>query len=175
MCLCVGLSSLFPIRLPPPTLPSTLKELSEIWESYDSNYHLSSWWGHPFNKFFFVPHELDQLQVCEASSTPVSRSSHSTLGAHPLSCFPLSSPQFSPSSPHPSPVIASLPISFLPLPSLPALIASVHSLLPHLRQVTECKSVWGPSSGYFGQDIVWNLIKHIRHNKWHNVLCHVLS
>jgi len=36
----------------------------------------------------------------QASSTPVFRSSPSTLGAHPLSFSPLSSPLFSPSSPH---------------------------------------------------------------------------
>jgi len=53
------------------------------------------------------------------SSTPVSHSSHSTLGAHPLSFSPLPSTQFSPSFPHPSPVLASLPIPFPP-PPIPA-------------------------------------------------------
>ena len=46
----------------------------------------------------------------------VSRSSPSTLVAHPLSFSSLPCPQFSPSSPHPSPVLASLPIPSLPLP-----------------------------------------------------------
>ena len=74
----------------------------------------------------------------QASSTPVSRSSPSTLGAHPLSFSSLPSPQFSPSSPHPSPVLASLRIPSPPLPSLPTLLASLHSLLLHLRQVAQC-------------------------------------
>jgi len=76
----------------------------------------------------------------QASSTPIVRSSPSTLGAHPLSfqVSSLSSPQFSPSSPHPSPVLASLPIPPPPLPSLPTLLASLHSLLLHLRQVAQC-------------------------------------
>ena len=74
----------------------------------------------------------------QASSTPVARSSPSTLGAHPLSFSSLPSPQFSPSSPHPSPVLASLPIPSPPLPSLPTLLASLHSLLLHLRQVAQC-------------------------------------
>ena len=52
----------------------------------------------------------------QVSSTPVARSSPSTLGAHPLSFSSLPSPQFSPSSPHPSPVLASLPIPSRPLP-----------------------------------------------------------
>jgi len=74
----------------------------------------------------------------QTSSTPVSRSSPSTLGAHPLSFSSLPSPQFSPSSPHPSPVLASLPIPSPPLPSLPTLLASLHSLLLHLCQVAQC-------------------------------------
>jgi len=74
----------------------------------------------------------------QTSSTPVARSSPSTLGAHPLSFSSLPSPQFSPSSPHPSPVLASLPIPSTPLPSLPTLLASLHSLLLHLRQVAQC-------------------------------------
>jgi len=69
----------------------------------------------------------------QVSSTPVARSSPSTLGAHPLSFSSLPSPQFSPSSPHPSPVLASLPIPSPLLPSLPTLLASLHSLLLHLR------------------------------------------
>jgi len=74
----------------------------------------------------------------QASSTPVARSSPSTLGAHPLSFSSLPSPQFPPSSPHPSPVLASLPIPPPPLPSLPTLLASLsHSLLLHLRQVAQ--------------------------------------
>ena len=73
-----------------------------------------------------------------ASSTPVLRSSPSTLGANPLSFSSLPSPQFSPSYLHPSPVLASLPIpSPPPLPSLPTLLASLHSLLFHLRQVAQ--------------------------------------
>jgi len=74
----------------------------------------------------------------QASSTPVARSSPSTLGVHPLSFSPLPSPQFSPSSPHPSPVLASFPIPPPPLPSLPTLLASLDSLLLHLCQVAQC-------------------------------------
>ena len=75
----------------------------------------------------------------QAFSTPVVHSSPSTLGAHPLPFSALPSPQFSPSSLHPSPVLASLPIpSPPPLPSLPTLLASLHSLLLHLRQVAQC-------------------------------------
>jgi len=74
----------------------------------------------------------------QASSTPVARSSPSTLGAHSLSFSSLPSPQFSPSSPHPSPVFASLFTPSPPLPSLPTLLASLHSLLLHLRQVAQC-------------------------------------
>jgi len=75
----------------------------------------------------------------QASSTPVVRLSPSTLGVYPLSFSSLPSPQFSPSCPHPSPVLASLPIpSPPPLPSLPTLLASLHSLLLHLRQVAQC-------------------------------------
>ena len=74
----------------------------------------------------------------QVSATPVARSSPSTLGAHPLSFSSLPFPQFSPSSPHPSPVLASLPIPLPPLPSLPALLASLHSLRLHLRQVAQC-------------------------------------
>jgi len=55
----------------------------------------------------------------QASSTPVSRSSHLTLGVHPLSFSPLPSSQFSPSSLHLSPVLASRPIP--PPPSHPCL------------------------------------------------------
>ena len=73
----------------------------------------------------------------QASSTPVFHSSPSTLGVHPLSFSSLPSPQFSPSSPHPSPVLASLPIPSRTLPSLPTLFASLHSLLLHLRQVAQ--------------------------------------
>ena len=73
----------------------------------------------------------------QASSTPISRSSHSTLGVHPLSFPPLPSPQLSPSSPHQPPVLVSLPIPSPLLPSLPALLASPHSLLLHLRQVAQ--------------------------------------
>jgi len=63
----------------------------------------------------------------QASSTPVARSSPSTLGAHPLSFSSLPSPQFSPSSPHPSPFLADIAchyvslcrsLIFLPPPSL---------------------------------------------------------
>jgi len=74
----------------------------------------------------------------QASSTPVSRSSPSTLGAHPLSFSPLPCLQFSPSSPDPSPVLTSVPILPPPRPSLPALLASLHFLLLHLRQVAQC-------------------------------------
>jgi len=71
------------------------------------------------------------------SSTPVVGSSPSTLKAYPLSFSSLPSPQFSPSSPHPSPVLASLPIPSSPL-SFVMLLASLHSLLLHLRQVAQC-------------------------------------
>ena len=74
----------------------------------------------------------------QPSSSPVSRSSHSTLGAHPLSFSPLPSPQFSPSSPHLSSVLASFPIPAPLPPSMPALLASLHSLLVHLHQVAQC-------------------------------------
>ena len=74
----------------------------------------------------------------KASSTPVSRSSPSTLGADPLSFSPLPSPQLSKSSPHQPPVLASLPFPSPLLSSLPALLVSLHSLLLHLRQVAQC-------------------------------------
>jgi len=73
----------------------------------------------------------------KASSTPVPRSSLSTLGAHPFPFSPLPSPNFSPSSPHQPPVPASLPFPPPLLPSLPALLASLHSLLLHNRQVAQ--------------------------------------
>jgi len=57
------------------------------------------------------------------------------LGRIPFSF--LSSPKFSPSSPHPSPVLASLPIPSPPLLSLPTLLSSLHSLLLNLRQVVQ--------------------------------------
>jgi len=63
----------------------------------------------------------------QASSTPVARSSPSTLGAHPLFFSSLHFPQFSPSSPHPSPVLASLPIPSPP-PPIPAYASCVTSL-----------------------------------------------
>jgi len=74
----------------------------------------------------------------KASSTPVPRSSPSTLGAHPLPFSPLPSPRLSPSPPHQPPVLASLPFPPPLLPSLPALLASLHSLLLHNRQVAQC-------------------------------------
>ena len=60
------------------------------------------------------------------------------LGRMPFSF--LSSPKFSPSSPHPSPVLACLPIPLPPVPSLSALLVSLHSLLLRLpsRQVAQC-------------------------------------
>ena len=64
---------------------------------------------------------------------------HPFLARHPpLSFSSLPSPQFSPSSLHPSPVLASLPIPSPPLSSLPTLLASLHSFLLHLRQVAQC-------------------------------------
>jgi len=52
----------------------------------------------------------------KASSTPVSRSTPSTLsGAHPLSFSPLPSPPLPPSSPHQPPVLASIPFPSSPL------------------------------------------------------------
>ena len=42
MCLCVGLSSIFPIVFPHPHFPRLLRSPTEIWETYDLNYHLSS-------------------------------------------------------------------------------------------------------------------------------------
>ena len=62
----------------------------------------------------------------QASSTHVSRLSPSTLGAHPLAFSPLPSPQFSPSSPHLSPVLMPLPI---PPASNPCLRFLCHSTL----------------------------------------------
>jgi len=46
--------------------------------------------------------------------------------------------QFSPSSSHQPLVFASLPVPSPLLPSVPALLASLHSLLLHLRQVAQC-------------------------------------
>ena len=92
------------------------------------------------SSFPFSPQALGILShaLGSASTTPVVRSSPSTLGAYPLSFSSLPSPQFSPSSPHPSPVLASLPIPPPPpLPSLFTLLASLHSLLLHLRQVAQ--------------------------------------
>jgi len=75
--------------------------------------------------------------VEQASSTLVSCSSLSTLGAHPLSFSPLPSSRISPSSPHQSPVLAFLHIPFPLLPSLSAPIVSLNSLVLQLRQVHE--------------------------------------
>ena len=72
----------------------------------------------------------------QASITPVCRSSHSTLGAHHLCWSLLPSPEFCPSSLHPSPVFASLPFPPPSLLSLPALLALLHSL--QLCQVVQC-------------------------------------
>ena len=105
------------------------------------------WWWHsshfsllyPSSLPFFpqalglISHALGSAST--GSSTPVARSSPSTLESHPLSFSSLSSPQFSPSSSHPSPVLTSLPI---PSPPLPTLLASLHSLLLHLCQVAQC-------------------------------------
>jgi len=71
----------------------------------------------------------------QASSTPISRSSPSTLWTHPLSFSSLPSPQLSSSSPHQPPVLASLAFPSPLLSSLPALLASHHSLFFRLRQV----------------------------------------
>jgi len=73
----------------------------------------------------------------KACSTPVPRSSPSTLGAHSLPFSPLPSPHLSPSSSHQLPVLTSLPFPPPLLPSLPALLASLHSLLLHNRQVAQ--------------------------------------
>jgi len=66
---------------------------------------------------------------------------HQFLVCHPrpLGCIfsPLPSPQLSPSSPHQSPVLACLPVPSPLLPTLPALLASLHSLLLRLRQVAQ--------------------------------------
>jgi len=75
----------------------------------------------------------------KASSTPVSRLTPSTFGAHPIWFSVLPSPQLPPSSPQQFPVLASLPF---PSPlllrlSLPALLA-FYSLLIHLCQVAQC-------------------------------------
>ena len=73
----------------------------------------------------------------KASSTPFPRSSPSTFGAHPLPFSPLPSSHLSPSTPHQPPVLASLPFPPPLLPPLPALLASLHSLLLHNRQVAQ--------------------------------------
>ena len=81
-----------------------------------------------------------RVRLKTASSTPVSRATPSTLGAHALSFFPLPSP--SPPLKIPSPqqpsVLASPPLRSPLLPSLPSLLASLHSLLLHLCQVAQC-------------------------------------
>jgi len=73
----------------------------------------------------------------KASSTPISCATSSTLGTHPLSFSPLPSPPLPPPTPQQPPVLASLPIDSPLLPSLPSLLASPHSLLLYLRQVTQ--------------------------------------
>jgi len=72
-----------------------------------------------------------------ASSTPFPRSSPSTLGAHPLPFSPLPSPHLSSSTPHQPPVLVSVPFPPPLLPSLTALLASLHSLLLHNHQVAQ--------------------------------------
>ena len=47
----VGLGVGIVVGPPPPNFPRLLGSPSEIWESYDLNYHLSSWWGYPFNTY----------------------------------------------------------------------------------------------------------------------------
>jgi len=66
----------------------------------------------------------------KASSTPVPRSSPSTLGTHPLPFSPLPSPHLSPSPPHQPPVLASFPFPppLLPSQGLPARASRVTSL-----------------------------------------------
>jgi len=75
-----------------------------------------------------------------ASSAPVSRATPSTFGAHPLSFSALPSPShpLSPPSPQQPPVLTSPSRRSPLLPSLPSLLASLHSLLLHLRQVAQC-------------------------------------
>jgi len=70
----------------------------------------------------------------KASSMPVSRSTPSTLGVHPVSFSLLPFPPLSPFSHHQP---ASLPFPYSLLPSLPALLTSLHSLLLHLCQVAQ--------------------------------------
>ena len=81
----------------------------------------------------------------QASSMPVARSSPSTFGAHPLSLSSLPSPQFSPSSPRPTPVLASLPIPSPPLSSLPTLMLFS---LQHCLQVSLFSGILGFTSLY---------------------------
>ena len=79
-----------------------------------------------------------------ASSTPVScallhlylvRRLRHSLSFSPL---PSPSPPLSTPSPQQPPVLASPPLDSPLLPSLPSLLASLHSLLLHLRQVAHC-------------------------------------
>jgi len=92
----------------------------------------------------FLPSGARALFPCAGSASTgffYARCSLVTLdpwGASPFLFFPTLSPVFY-ICPHPSPVLASLPIpSPPPLPSLPTLLASLHSLLLHLRQVAQC-------------------------------------
>jgi len=87
----------------------------------------------------------------KVSSTPVSRSTPLTLGSHPLSFFPIPSPQ------HPTSsyifslsVLASVSFPSSLLLSLHVLLASCHSVLLHLRQVAQCAM-----SCPFLTDIAW--------------------
>jgi len=128
-------SSFSPFRCsdPPPSFTSTRFE-----DGILPTPHFSSRLPSPSSPRRLGPFPTRSGPPQRASSTPVFRSSPSTLGAHPLSFSPFPSPQFSPSSPHLSPALVSFPIPPPPLSSLPALLASLHSLPLHLLQVTQC-------------------------------------
>jgi len=72
-------------------------------------------------------------------STPVSRLTPSSIGAHPLSFSPLPFPQFPPSSPHQfCSRVLSWSFSHLPLPTCPSCITSLSSSSPSSSRAVCC-------------------------------------